>query len=962
MKLNRIGKILTGLVLLLQFPVIGAQAQKDLISNADTARINEKAINQLFQFARLLKNINDIEQEQEDIKGMIEASFSKNRIFLDSTFTITDNINPHYHYGGDAPEVPVLRYLDDFNLYCKKTTLDTPVAFNILGISALKRSSLGLYIRIFYREKFNCSHTQMEVPYTDNFRVADFSVAYFDRKFTPYISHIGFIHEDSVAIKINDNTNNVAVLIDSSAYNQALTDREVEEKERERRQYKYIALISNAAHAEQTGDYAEAYLLYKQADQLNPSDPQPLRKISLMSKQLEKELKVPADYYYEQFMERAVIAAQKHYRYDKAIDYYQQAIRQHPSAAAHINPSIDSLRQKYSIQQLLETKFTVGDYEGAKKGYRAALEKDKNNSDLLCGLAKCYYKTGNKKEALNTFNRALEADPLNTHAMQALAEYYSETGDYANAINQYQVMKIEDKFNPDIYVRIAAIKLKQGKVMEARRDLEDAISIRPDAADLYVLKGQLLFDERNYKEALDLFRQAVAKNQFTAAAWLGQGKSYSMLNDITNAARAFKEAKALGLEEALVREIDEVAGQFFTRYHYNLAAYQAQGNKVNLDSARQLIGLAIKINPDNPQYRYEQGALYILVNEYASAINSYTDAIGLDRNYAQAYIGRGRVNIALGQYGAAIPDFSQALSQLSYTRGNKSGNELYYAALQGRADAYFYSQEYKAAIDLYSRLLAVTQDKKSGFSDLFKAQVLNNLGRALYETGEDDKAMSSFKEALQLDNSLGDAYHNRGLLHFRKGRKVDAIDDLKKALSIERTNPGWYYDLGYICLQNSRKPEEYKYAGDAFDFATVYDTARRYPMAVYYAGYCNYVLGNYQLALQRYQAIQLPDIETEAPGFNIELGYIYANLGRLDSALQVFNRAYQYNQLDAAACFGIGAITYMQHPGNADAYYSWFDKAFQRKKLDKDFVKKNPPLIDGLKNEKRYRDLVDKYY
>lgn len=960
MKFPLIKKIITGVALLMQLPFI-VYSQKVLISNADTARINKKAITQLYQFSRLLKNINDIETEQEDVKGMIQASFSKNRIFLDSSFTVTDDINPAYHTS-EAPEVPILRYLDDFNLYCKKGSLDTPVDFNIIGISSLKKSSIGFYIRIFYTEQFYCTHTQIEIPYTENTRVADFSVEYKDRKYTPYISHIGFIHPDSVVVKLNDVTNNVAILIDSSAYTQALSDLEIEEKEKERRQYKYIALINNAEHAEKTGDYAEAYLYYKQADQLNPSDPMPLRKISLISKQLEKEHKVPADYYYESFTTRAASEARRYYRYDKAIEYYQQAIQQQPAKAAQLNLAIDSLRRKYGIQQLLETKFNAQDYEGAKKGYKSALETDKNNSDLLCGLAKCYYKTGNKKEALNTFNRALEADPLNARAIQSLAVYYYETGDYANAINQYKIMKIEDKFNPDIYVRIAEVKLKQGKTSEALQDLDDAISIHPDEPGLYVKKGQVLFEARNYKEANENFKKAIGKNQFTAEAWLGQGKCYIALNDANNAVKSFNEARSMGLGDNGMQEIDAIADQFFNRYNTNIAAYKTYANTVNLDSARHLIDLTIRISPENPLYRLERGDLSVLASDYEHAVKCYTEAIGINPSYTEAYINRGKTNIALGHYDIAIKDFDQALSLLPPVKGNKGGSTSYYNALQGRADAYFYGRQYREAVGQYLELLNALKENKSSFSNSAKAQLMSNLGRAYYETGDDDKAMEQLKEAISTDKNQADAYHNRGLLHFKKGRKTDAMDDLKRSLALDNTNAGWYYDLGYVALQTSRKPDEYKYAADAFDFAVGYDTEHKFPMAMYYAGYCNYVLGNYPVALQRYQAVQTMGIDKELPDYNVELGYIYANVGKLDSALQVFNRAYQNNQLDAAACFGLGVVTYIKNPADADAYYSWFDKAFQRKKLDKDFVKKNPPLINDLKNEKRYKELVDKYY
>ncbi len=93
--------------------------------------------------------------------------------------------------------------------------------------------------------------------------------------------------------------------------------------------------------------------------------------------------------------------------------------------------------------------------------------------------------------------------------------------------------------------------------------------------------------------------------------------------------------------------------------------------------------------------------------------------------------------------------------------------------------------------------------------------------------------------------------------------------------------------------------------------------------------------------------------------FNIELGVIYLNTGKLDSAAFFYRRAYAKDSTNGYASYGIGASLALM--GKTDESFPWFERSFQTKTPQLRGDKKDKLLAD-MRNNKKFKELLKKYY
>ena len=70
--------------------------------------------------------------------------------------------------------------------------------------------------------------------------------------------------------------------------------------------------------------------------------------------------------------------------------------------------------------------------------------------------------------------------------------------------------------------------------------------------------------------------------------------------------------------------------------------------------------MVIKLAPKNVYAYYNKGNLYLLKEDYTSAINCYTQAIEMKPNFGEAYYNRGLVYLRMGNKKKGVADLSKA--------------------------------------------------------------------------------------------------------------------------------------------------------------------------------------------------------------------------------------------------------------------------------------------------------------
>lgn len=191
-------------------------------------------------------------------------------------------------------------------------------------------------------------------------------------------------------------------------------------------------------------------------------------------------------------------------------------------------------------------------------------------------------------------------------------------------------------------------------------------------------------------------------------------------------------------------------------------------------------------------------------NDFASAIASYSKALGHAPNSGAAYMNRGAAYASSGQPDLALADFEKALS-LSESFAEKNVAELYYNignAYQGKRDFVKSIEFFTKAIELapgvskyylnrgnshklMGKLELAMLDYDESINRSPNSLAFYNRASIALSKREYAKAIEDYTRAIELNSSFSEAFSNRGLTYLRSGSTDLAIEDFSKAIAIK---------------------------------------------------------------------------------------------------------------------------------------------------------------------------------
>ena len=228
-------------------------------------------------------------------------------------------------------------------------------------------------------------------------------------------------------------------------------------------------------------------------------------------------------------------------------------------------------------------------------------------------------------------------------------------------------------------------------------------------------------------------------------------------------------------------------------------------DKGDLDLAIADYTEAIRVNRNYAEAFYNRGIAFHDKGELDLAITDYTEAIKLNIDYAGAFNNRGRAYSSKGDLDLGIADYTDAIRLDPQASGayNNRGNA--YAA-KGNLDlAIVDSTEAirlapTSALALCNRaghwLLkgnyehAITDATDAIGLDPTLARAYILLGGGYFEKGDFNGAMQNFNKAIEFDPQSSIAFYNRGLTFLRW--RIPNLDDLGKAIQL---NPNLIADV-----------------------------------------------------------------------------------------------------------------------------------------------------------------------
>ena len=156
--------------------------------------------------------------------------------------------------------------------------------------------------------------------------------------------------------------------------------------------------------------------------------------------------------------------------------------------------------------------------------------------------AKIYLKVGNNKKAKEQLINLVTKYPENYIGHKMLAEIYELEGGMRKAIDEYvQAIDINKK-DYDSYYKIAELLNNLDKTDEASEMLFSLLSKKPDYYKATELLGDILLTKEMYKEAVNIYQDALKYNPLSFELNYNLGIAYTMLNDFQNAKICYERA------------------------------------------------------------------------------------------------------------------------------------------------------------------------------------------------------------------------------------------------------------------------------------------------------------------------------------------------------------------------------------------------------------------------------------
>src|SRR5258708_1039542 len=907
----------------------------------------------------LLNSLSSTSFESTEIEETLHSSYSgtRNKIFRDSMILVEDDINPAFKSSGQSREEVLEKYLKDFDLMYKKSDTAS-IDFQNIRCSSIKKKD-NIYIKVYFNSLFKNKNAISDAHYSPNDRVAEIKVDKERNQWQLYIVRLAFFAPSDT---VNDVVNNVPLKHEISQQIQLLAaspdsaaaaikqqsfDEEIAEKETKRMieqenydQAQYRKMISQGDKAYENNDFPNSLKFYSQARELSPYNPEPVVKIKRTRDAMQQSA-MKATELSKEFIGKAQLK-EKNRQYKEALENYQQAFKYDPTIEASYKTHIVELNVRYGKYDELNEKYRSGLYKDAIKEYTDAIKADDKNSDYYLGRARCEEKLADgsrsRAKVLDDYNRACALDPNNLEALKYRAEYYTHNNDYFKALTDYKIFLTIRKENIDIYERKAELHTLLQKNDDAIADLDEALAINPKVSHVYYSKGLLLYQKKDYKGANENFTTTLRIDANNALAWYHRGKCQLDFNNVANAASDFENARKNGIDSDDIKNIQVYAEAFYQRA-------VAKFNNNRTDSAIVLVDYAISIDPFSSLYRFSRGEYYYALQNNKEAIVSYDKAVQLNTNYNTAFYKRGLAYYNLKDYHHAIDNFTSVL--------NLNNQDL--MAQKGKADAYFYLDDYNNAAGSYEACLKTNAPQKNGLSPLVLAEIYNSLGKSYFEMADLEKALADFKNAIRYNKDLAEAYFNRGHTYYKTGQLSGAIEDLSKSLTFGEQHAQWHYVAG----KAYQDKKDYPNASANYSKCIKLDTLSKFPDAIYNEGHCYYLAQNYMAALPVYSRSLSLQLDTAVSSFDIEMGNVYLNTGKYDSAYLFYNKTYQIYSTNGLAAYGIAAT--LVQKGKNEESLTWFDKSFQTKALAYSDIKKDK-LIANIRDDKKFKALLKKYY
>jgi tetratricopeptide (TPR) repeat protein len=490
------------------------------------------------------------------------------------------------------------------------------------------------------------------------------------------------------------------------------------------------------------------------------------------------------------------------------------------------------------------------------------------------------------KTAETAYERAVLLDPASATVREAYGKFRLARREWDKAARQFEAAIGGGSGSAEAYAGAAAAHLGVNRLLEADKEINQAVGKDPANAHYIYLQGRVAEAIGKGDEAFKKYEAALAKKPGSAEALAAEGQMLILRGDRAKAkeklaaAVAAKESGRTALEDEATGDLalalgDKAAAQSLFNAalaldpqdpmaHAGLGkALAAQGDAAG---AKKELEIALAQVDGDAGIQYEYGSVLRTLGQSDAALQALRKAVALDPKESRYHARLGALLVERGQYEDAEKELRQAV-----LIDGKNAEAQYFLgrALAGRKNL-------SEAVDTLHKAVNIEPDN---------ATYLYWLG-VVYEMGQQiQDAIDSFQKSIDKDPNNADALEHLGSDLMIENRFSDAVKAFKRAAEVDPKRARLWAEVGDAEQQSG----DVDGAIRDFQRALAQDgklTGVWTKLGVAYKDKdCKGCRARAEDALQH--AVQ---VDTKDAAAHHELGYMYKDDGKRKEAIAEFQR------------------------------------------------------------------------
>lgn len=228
----------------------------------------------------------------------------------------------------------------------------------------------------------------------------------------------------------------------------------------------------------------------------------------------------------------------------------------------------------------------------------------------------------------------------------------------------YLISFKKDGFMPaskEIHVAIEESTKLQIQLEKVEAALERAVS----ESDRLFLKGNKLYQEKDYDGAEAAYKEAIAKSGTQWGYYFNLGLCYKKMWGseilITNVSQNQARVTTLNYQDLAAAAFAKAVELNPESYSANKEYGEVQAKAGNFEAAKTYYRKASELSPTDPDAFYNLGACLTNQSENEAALAAFQKCVELKADYAEAYYQIGTINIGLNKKAEAIAGLEKFL-------------------------------------------------------------------------------------------------------------------------------------------------------------------------------------------------------------------------------------------------------------------------------------------------------------